>query len=165
MTNKYLHIVFFLAVAILVTTGLGCSTPTPSTPPKEDNPLIGEWEFLYSQLIFPDTTITLDSTQYYSVYMVGQDYFSFFYASPDKKSLLGAGHGRYTLEGSIYIEHVEYHSQTYISGTSVIFDSQIENDIWTHDGFLPVREEEGAFSQYAKGNPTFRIVEVRRRIK
>lgn len=132
---------------------------------KSRNSLIGEWKLLYAKIIFPDTTFVIDSSMYHSIYVVGDRYFNFFYSTPDKKLLTAAGMGTYLLEGSKYIENVQFHSTSYISGTSVIFDSKVEGDIWTHEGYLPVREEDEPFSLYAKGKPTFQLIEVRRRIK
>lgn len=144
-----------------------CTPPAaPAEVQKEpENPLIGSWELSYVDLVFPDTVLRIDSTQFYSVYSISPKHFSFFYASPDKKELINAGYGRYSSYGDIYIEHIEFHSFNYIIGTSVIFDSEVQGDTWKHDGYLPVREEEPFFAELAKGDPTFRIIEVRRRVK
>lgn len=134
----------------------------PASEPT--NPLKGSWELVSNDFIFPDTTIHVDTSQLYSIYTIGEKYFSFITTGPDRSQLLGAGYGRYSSQGNIFIEHVEYHTNPFIVGTSVIFDSRIEGDLWIHDGYLPVRKEDPYLMRFAQGKPTFRFIEVRRRV-
>lgn len=157
-------------ITILVLLGMSSCTnpksPGIDTQHSANNPLIGAWEFLYSESIYADTTYILDSTDFRSVYLINKDHFSFTTSSVDSNKLLYAGYGRYSLdENGEYIEHVEFHSSPEVIGLAVKFKSTIEGDLWIHEGIIPLDESNVWQLSINQGKDQYILREYRRRLK
>jgi len=146
----------------------GCREPVAEEPQQDPHEaLIGAWEFLYSESIFPDTVLRVDSNDLHSIYLINRDHFNFITTSRDRKQLLYAGFGRYSLNesGTEYIEHIEYHSTPDAVGMAVRFENKVEGDIWTHSGYIPIDKNDESLLRLTKGDDKYQLIEVRRRMK
>ncbi len=132
-----------------------------------DHSLIGTWKFMYSKSVYANSTITVDSTEVSSVYIINKKRFTFISSQGAKGDLLYAGYGRYSLNngGKEFIEHIEYHSTPEAIGRSVKFKSKVEGDIWTHEGYIPIHKNNKSQLEMNDGKDQYQIIEVRRRIK
>lgn len=160
---RYLHTI--LSICLVSITFFGCGEHKSITNDTKENELLGTWELEKVEFMFQDTTIIWDNTMFHSLYFIEKTHFNFIYSNVEKDELLFAGHGSYTLSGSKYIEHINFHSIPYIIGTSVVFESTVEGDTWIHEGRIPTREEDILFFNLSNGATNIHMRETRRRVK
>jgi hypothetical protein len=138
---KNLSLLFILTFCVL--SIISCS--------QESNPFVGSWELVSYKNIWPDTTITGDTSTLQSIKVLSPTHFALATVNPIDSSFVHGGAGSYSYNENQYIEKIEYQTYKIMIGKSYDFTYKFEGDTWTIDGDL---EE---FN--------LRIVEVWRRLK
>lgn len=126
---------------------MGChDTPQPTQEASaraESLPsLVGAWEYVTSEVVLPDTVITVGTTDdRVGLYLYSESHWAFVGSSPDGGELLHAGRGTYTVDGNRYTEFIQYHTMPEMIGTSVDFEFEIDGDTLKKVGYFPVWEK------------------------
>lgn len=115
--------------------------------PPSDNPLKGVWRMVFQRSVFDthvDTTLVLG--EHFpggdQVKILTDTHFAFGRQSDDGENVT-AGGGRYRIEGTTYIEMIEYHTSGPLVGTEIPFSWKIQDGMWYHQGdFSNFRLEE-----------------------
>jgi len=71
-----------------------------------------------------------------------QTHFTWVGYDPEIDEIVGAGGGSYSLDGNVYIEHIEFFhpvSEGYL-GQSIVFEAELKGDTWYHKGSTPLVE-------------------------
>ena len=101
-------------------------------------PLQGTWKLLSGTLIEKEDTTVTDYTKGTSfIKVINATHFAFLSHSVDNKkdtAAFSAGGGRYTLQDSLYTEHLEYCNDRQWEGNDFQFTITIHNDTLTQQG-------------------------------
>ncbi len=115
-----------------------CNTQTVKTDQSSRQlPLQGTWKLLKGTLIENGDTTVTDYTKNISfIKIINEDHFAFLQHNLDKDSAAGlnAGGGAYTLQDSIYKEHLEYYGAREWEGADFSFTITIHNDTLVQRG-------------------------------
>ena len=141
---RYLHILLLgLLMALLV-----------SCAPEKKNKLEGAWELVSAKVTSPDTTIEYNQARWKQIKLVTKSRFAFVGQEPNRPNYKGrgddsellaaartffAGGGKYTLEGDMYTEHIEFFLTPNYVPVSIPYKCQVEGDQWTLSGKLPTK--------------------------
>ena len=106
---------------------------------------MGTWKLQHAVLIEgADTTFTDYTSDKSFIKIINQDHFSFLAhdlnKGEDSTALFSAGGGRYTLEGSLYTEHLEYCNSRKWEDHDFAFDVRISGDTLIQSGIEEVKE-------------------------
>lgn len=130
----------FVLMSILL---LSCETSTTIKQPISPvQPIIGTWKLIKGMLIEKgDTTIT-DYTQNTSfIKIINATHFAFLQhdlTNKDSATGFAAGGGKYSLQDSVYTEHLEYCSARNWEGNDFPFTIHIHNDTLVQSGIEKV---------------------------
>jgi hypothetical protein len=108
----------------LLGAALGCSSGSRA--------LIGEWEMIYPEYEFADTTLQRSI----QIKILTDSHFTFGSMTPDGMAF--AGGGRYRLVDSTYTEYIEYHVHPFLIGRELRFHCRLEGDQWYHYGSFDI---------------------------
>jgi len=112
---------------------IGGSLPAGAQRPA--NELEGTWRMVSQELVYPDTVID-QSNQWGPGYKIlNSTHFAWGRETADGETVL-AGGGRYEYypKQDVYVEHIEYHSDPALSGSTLRFEARVEGDTWFHVG-------------------------------
>ena len=132
LTAPVIFFIFFISCNSKTTTG------SPNT-----NPITGTWKLLTGTLIEKGDTTTTDYTKNISfIKILNNTHFSFLQhdlnKGKDSSAVFVAGGGSYTLNDSIYTEHLEYCSAREWEGNEFKFIIAINNDTLVQRGIEKV---------------------------
>jgi hypothetical protein len=128
----------FLFATIIITS---CHSNQPTTESTNAGlPIEGTWKLLSGTLIEKgDTTITDYTKKLSFIKIINASHFAFLNHDLDKgkdsaTASFVAGGGRYTLEDSVYTEHLEYCNDRQWEGNDFTFTISIKNDTLVQTG-------------------------------
>ncbi len=117
-------ICFVLAfIAILI---IACNNPKKAVI---ENPYAGAWEMTYSKYIYPDTTYETTQFAIPNVKLLTKKHYAFGRQLAEGK--ISGGGGEYSYEGDTFTSYPKYHSNPFMVGNTIVFNSKIEGDLWT----------------------------------
>ena len=123
---KNLSSLFVLSLILL--TSLCCS--------QELNPFVGSWEMVSYKEIWPDTTLTGDTSTLQSIKVLSSTHFALATVNPKDSSFRHGGAGSYSYSEDKYIENILYFSVPIMIGKSYDYEYKFEGDTWTIAGDL-----------------------------
>lgn len=116
------------AVLLLV----GSSSVRAQLPANE---IEGTWRMVSQKLVYPDTVINQSGNWGPGYKILNSTHFAWGRETGDGETVLaGGGQYEYYPEQDVYIEHIEYHSDTALNGATIRFTARIEGDTWYHIG-------------------------------
>lgn len=118
-----------LVFAVLLMGSTGSWAQLPS------NDLEGTWRMVSQELVYPDSVVDQSGSWGANFKILNSTHFAWGRETEDGESVL-AGGGRYEYypERDLYIEHIQYHSDPSLSGTTLRFEARVEGDTWYHIG-------------------------------
>lgn len=128
--------IYFFLVAL---TAMSCSKTTETS----QNKLEGSWELLSSVYIKKDTIIRNDAPGTKMIKILNRDHFGFFLHSLNKNDsarVFSAGGGTYTLQDSVYKEHLEFCSDKGYEGNDFEFTIAFHGDTLIQEGIEKLNE-------------------------
>lgn len=132
-----------IGIGIICCLLLSCSASVHEDP-KTNNPLIGTWKLISGTTIEKgDTTTTYYDKNLSFIKIINRSHFAFLNHDVNKgkdsaAAAYSSGGGRYTLQDSTYIEHLEYCSDRQWEGNDFTFTVKIKNDTLTQTGIEKV---------------------------
>jgi len=137
--NNYRIVSSLLAFfAILSLAGLSsCKTDNASRNTQKENPLIGTWKLVEGRLTENGkTTVTGYTGDTSFIKIINPTHFAFLQhdAKKDSTGFFSAGGGHYTLQDSIYTEHLEYCNARSWEGNQFPFTVRIQGDTLIQSG-------------------------------
>ena len=116
---------------------------TDSKTPVSANPMVGTWQLITGTLIEKGDTTVTDYTKNISfIKIINDSHFSFLQhdlkKGKDYTEVFGAGGGRYSIQDSVYTEHLEYCTDRAWEGNDFTFTVSIKNDTLTQRGIEKV---------------------------
>jgi hypothetical protein len=134
---------FFILTAICSML-FSCSTQNKEIQ-KVSLPLTGTWKLISGTLVENgDTTVTDYTTGISFIKIINETHFAFLEhdlnRGTDSTAVFVAGGGKYTLEDSLYTEHLEYCSAREWEDNSFSFVVTLKNDTLTQKGIEKVEE-------------------------
>ena len=126
---------------LVATTCLSCQSNTKNNSGKKRSvPIVGTWRLITGMVIEKKDTIVTDYTKSNSfIKIINDTHFAFLQHDVDKgkdsaKAAFSAGGGRYSLDDSLYTEHLEYCSARAWEGNDFKMTVTINNDTLTQRG-------------------------------
>ena len=126
---------------LVATTCLSCQSNTKNNSGKKCSvPIVGTWRLITGIVIEKKDTIVTDYTKSNSfIKIINDTHFAFLQHDVDKgkdsaKATFSAGGGRYSLDDSLYTEHLEYCSARAWEGNDFKMTVTINNDTLTQRG-------------------------------
>ena len=125
-----------LALLVLL---VACQNTSNKTTDKAGLPIQGTWKLLNGTLIEKgDTTVTDYTKEIEFIKIINSDHFAFLshdtHKGKDTTAAFSAGGGRYSLQDSLYTEHLEYCNARQWEGNDFQFTITIHNDTLTQQG-------------------------------
>jgi len=111
-----------------------CGT-LPGVAQLPSNELEGTWKMISQEQVFPDSVVDQSEQWGPSFKILNSTHFAWGRETENGETVL-AGGGRYEYhpEKNVYIEHIQYHSDQGLSGTTLKFEARVEGDTWFHTG-------------------------------
>jgi hypothetical protein len=133
-----------IVLAVAVNLLLSCRTKN-SEPQSGVLPVAGTWKLITGTLIENGDTVFTDYTKGVSfIKIINATHFAFLQhdltQGKDTSAVFVAGGGKYTLQDSLYTEHLEYCSAREWEGHSFTFTIEIKNDTLIQTGQEQVKE-------------------------
>ena len=132
-----------LISAILVSCGVKTQNEQAKQIPV---PIVGTWQLISGTVIEKgDTTVTYYTKDLSFIKIINDTHFAFLKhdlnKGKDSSSAFGSGGGSYSLEDSIYTEHLEYCSDREWEGNDFKFTISIKNDTLIQSGIEKLEKE------------------------
>ncbi len=120
-----------VVLALFLTGATGAWGQLPS------NDLEGTWEIVSQELVYPDSVVEQSGQWGKGYKILNSTHFTWARETQDGSEIM-AGGGRYEYypEKEVYIEHIEFHSDSSLKGSSIEFKAHVEGDTWVHVGEL-----------------------------
>jgi hypothetical protein len=124
---------------LLFATMIACQNVQNDTAIKTSIPIQGTWKLLSGTLIEKGDTVVTDYTKAAEfIKIINPTHFAFLShdlnKGKDTAAVFLAGGGRYSLQDSLYTEHLEYCSDRQWEGNDFQFTITIHNDTLTQQG-------------------------------
>ncbi len=101
------------------------------------NELEGTWKMVSRELVYPDSVIDQSGNWGPGFKILNSTHFAWGRETKDGSQVLaGGGWYEYYPEKNVYIEHIQYHSETAFAGQTIRFTARVEEDTWYHIGEL-----------------------------
>lgn len=129
-----------LGFVLLATVFISCVSKTNNNSQKVSRvPLQGTWQLLKGIVIEKGDSVITDYTKNISfIKIINDTHFAFLQhdlkKGKDSTAVFAAGGGRYSLNDSLYTEHLEYCSDRNWEGNDFNFTVTIKNDTLTQSG-------------------------------
>ena len=128
----------FILVALI-----SCNTKTKQESPK---PIEGSWQLITGTLIEKGDTVVTDYTKNISfVKIINDTHFAFLQhdlkKGKDSTVVFASGGGKYTVNDSLYIEHLEYCSAREWEGNDFKFNYIIKKDTLIQKGIEKIESQ------------------------
>lgn len=124
-----------IGFVLATTTWFSCTSKTESGSQKKSSiPIVGTWQLIKGMVIEKTDTIVTDYTQKRSfIKIINDTHFAFIQHDVNKgkdsaNAVFSAGGGRYSLDDSLYTEHLEYCSDRVWEGNDFKMFVAIHND-------------------------------------
>jgi hypothetical protein len=126
-----LRCLFGLTIALLLIAPTGAWGQLPT------NELEGTWKMVSQEVVYPDSVQDRSDDFGSNFKILNSTHFAWGRETKDGKEVL-AGGGRYEYypEKDLYIEHIQYHSETAFAGQTLRFDARVEGNTWFITGDL-----------------------------
>lgn len=114
-----------------------CGSGNSPEKPQEGNPLIGTWKLIEGRLTENgQTTVTSYTGDTSFIKVINPTHFAFLQhdSRKDSTGFFSAGGGHYTLQDSIYTEHLEYCNARSWEGHAFPFTVKIKGDTLIQSG-------------------------------
>jgi hypothetical protein len=87
------------------------------------------------KIVYPDSVVDRSGNWGANYKILNSTHFAWGRETQDGESVL-AGGGRYEYypQRNLYIEHIQYHSDTSLNGVTLRFEARVEGDTWYHVG-------------------------------
>jgi hypothetical protein len=123
---------FFLLTIFLFLVGpMGAWGQLPT------NQLEGTWKMVSRELVYPDSVVDQSDDWGPGFKILNSTHFAWGRETKDGSEVLaGGGWYEYHPEKNVYIEHIQYHSETAFVGQTIQFTARVEGDTWYHIGKL-----------------------------
>ena len=131
----------FIIISIIM---VSCGATSRDEEPKQTSlPISGTWQLISGTIIENgDTTVTLYSKNLSFIKIINDTHFAFLKhdlnKGKDSSSSYDSGGGRYSLEDSVYTEHLEYCNEREWENNDFAFTITIKNDTLTQSGIEKV---------------------------
>lgn len=130
------------SIFILVSL-ISCNTKTKQESPK---PIEGSWQLITGTLIEKGDTLITDYKKKISfIKIINDTHFAFLQhdlkKGKDSTSVFASGGGKYTVNDSLYIEHLEYCSAREWEGNDFKFSYLIKNDTLIQKGIEKIESQ------------------------
>ncbi len=131
--KKSIHPILFFVLL------LACHNVQDNTTSKVILPIQGTWKLLSGTLIEKGDTVVTDYTKATEfIKIINSTHFAFLshdiHKGKDTTASFSAGGGRYSLQDSLYTEHLEYCNDRQWEGNDFKFTITIHNDTLTQEG-------------------------------
>ena len=123
----------FLLVILLFALLVSCTA-------EKKNKLEGAWELVSARHTTPATTNEFTQADWKQIKLITKSHFVFVrQGRNDPAKAFLAGGGKYTFEGDMYTEHIEFFSTPNYVNISIPYKCQVEGDQWTISGKIPLK--------------------------
>ncbi len=133
-----------LEIIIICAVLLSCGVKTQNEEPRQTAiPIVGTWKLISGTTIEKGDTIVTDYQKNLSfIKIINDTHFAFLKhdltKGKDSSASFSSGGGSYSLEDSIYTEHLEYCSDREWEGNDFTFTVTIKNDTLIQSGIEKV---------------------------
>jgi len=101
--------------------------------------IVGSWEMIYAEIIEKDTVQVKDLTQTRFIKIINKTHFAFFNQGNSENQNFYGGAGTYTLNGSNYVETLNFTAVEAIKNHSFPFKIRIKGDTLIQSGFEEIK--------------------------
>lgn len=120
-------LVFILAFLLVGTAGAWGQLP--------GNELEGTWRMVKQERVYSDSTVDHSDRWGPGFKILNSTHFAWGRETEDGSEVLaGGGWYEYYPEKNLYIEHIQYHSETDFAGQTLEFTAKVNGDTWVHIG-------------------------------
>ncbi|QIX63186.1 hypothetical protein HER32_19225 [Hymenobacter sp. BT18] len=128
-----------VALTAVVVSFLACTSETQTTPKASKMPITGTWQLVNRTIIEKGDTVTTAASKNESfIKVINDTHFAFLQhdlsKGQDSAAVFVAGGGRYSLNDSLYREHLEYCSARNWEDNDFAFTLSLQNDTLTQSG-------------------------------
>ncbi len=122
---------FVLTIALLLAGPLGAWGQLPA------NELEGTWKMVSQEVVYPDSVSDRSDNWGANFKILNSTHFAWGRETEDgEKVLAGGGRYEYYPDKNLYIEHIQYHSETAFAGQTLEFNIRVEGNTWFVTGNL-----------------------------
>ena len=131
------------SICIIIFLISSCNTPTKQNSPKA---IVGSWQLITGTLIEKGDTVITDYTKNISfIKIINDTHFAFLQhdlnKGKDSTVVFASGGGKYTVNDSLYTEHLEYCSARELEGNDFKFSYVIKNDTLIQKGVEKIESQ------------------------
>jgi hypothetical protein len=121
---------------VALTVALLLIGPAEAWGQRPSNELEGTWKMVKQERVYsPDSTVDYTDRWGPGFKILNSTHFAWGRETKDGEEVLaGGGWYEYNPEENTYIEHIQYHSDTGLSGITLKFTAKVEGDTWVHIG-------------------------------
>lgn len=99
---------------------------------------VGAWEVASLTFTDPDGTVrVIEIKDPPGLKILSESHWVFVEMTGVEENPTSGGGGTYTVEGTVYTEHVDYHAAQGFIGETISFECRVEGDQWYQTGLLP----------------------------
>ncbi len=131
-----MRIILYACLVMVV----ACQSPNKETkePEKNISPIIGTWKLVYADIKEKDSVTVKDMGQSEFIKIINETHFAFFNQSKDSDEDFYGGAGTYTLNGSRYVESLDYVRNVNLRGHMFDFTVEFKGDSLIQTGLEDV---------------------------
>lgn len=101
------------------------------------NELEGAWKMVSQELVYPDSVVDQSDQWGPGFKILNSTHFAWGRETKDGSEVLaGGGWYEYYPEKNLYVEHIQYHSETALAGQTIRFTARVDGNTWYHIGDL-----------------------------
>ena len=133
------------SILILIVAFISCSPNKPDSDKTTDsntinNNIIGTWKLVYGEIREKDSITIKDVTTSDFIKIINKTHFAFFNQDKNSSANFYGGAGSYTLNGSEYIEVLDFIKTKELRGHSFPFTIEIKGDSLIQYGLEEIKE-------------------------
>ena len=118
-----------LTIAFFLIGSTGAWAQLPS------NELEGTWKMVKQERVYADSTVDYTNQWGPGFKTLNSTHFAWGRETKDGSEVLaGGGWYEYDPEENVYVEHIQYHSETGLAGQTLTFTAKVDGDTWVHVG-------------------------------
>jgi hypothetical protein len=125
-----------LIILIIALCLVNCSNENE----QKSNKLVGTWKMIYAEIIENDSLKIKDLTNTSFIKIINDSHFSFFNQEKNSSNNFYGGAGTYTLDGSLYIETLNYTAVNAIKNHTFPFTIRFKGDTLIQSGIEEIKE-------------------------
>lgn len=116
-----------------------CLSSCTKKEPRIQNKIVGTWELVYAETIENDTLEVKDLTHTRFIKIINKTHFSFFNQDKNSSKDFYGGGGTYTLNGSDYVETLQFTSTEAFRNHQFPFQVKFKGDTLIQTGLEEVK--------------------------